>query len=165
MLAPVGQPDPGKGCRCLASAPGSCNTHRDERRLNVFLGGQSRDQVEGLEDEPDRCGSQCAQLALAHRREVVAVQFDPPRSWTVEGSQDLQEGCLAVSGWSLHGEPLTVLDPEVHAGQGMHRRSAFPVVLRHCGQLVHATTPSRSCNPGLSDRADRVQHALTEPGT
>ena len=78
---------------------------------------QRRDQVEGLEDEPDRAGADLGDLGFPQPRQVLAVELDDARGGPVQPAEDLQQGGLPVPGRALDGQPLAVVDDQVHAGQ------------------------------------------------
>jgi hypothetical protein len=51
------------------------HAERDERGLDIFRGGQGGDEVEGLEDEADRCGANLGELTFPSAGPVLAGQL------------------------------------------------------------------------------------------
>src|SRR6266566_4110552 len=66
----------------------------DEGCLDVLLGGQGGDEVEGLEDEADRGGADPGQLAFPQPGQILAAEYDRARSRPVERAEDLQQRAL-----------------------------------------------------------------------
>ncbi len=144
MPEPVAEPDVGQRPRRLLPAAGRGAASRNQRGLDVLLRAQRRDQVERLENEPDRPGPHRGHLALAERGQILAVEFHGARGRTVEPAEHLQQGGLAVPGRSLDGEPLAVGHGQVHRPQRRYR--ALVVGLRDISELVHQL--SSSGDPG-----------------
>ena len=113
------------------------DAQRHQGHLHVLQRVQRRDQVEGLEDEPHRRRPDLRDLGFPQGGEVLAVEFHDARGRPVQAAEDLQQGGLAVPGRALDGQPLTVLDDQVHAGQRIDRGPALLVLLGHARQLVH----------------------------
>ena len=113
------------------------HTERYERRLDVLLRGQRRDEVERLEDDADLLGAQPGQLGLADGGEVHAVQLDAAGGGAVETADHLQQGGLAAARGALDDELVAVLDGEVDATQRLHRLLAPRVALGDASELVH----------------------------
>ena len=115
---PVAEAD--RGQRRLGPRPpfAAGKPERHQRRLHVLGRAERRDQVEGLEDEPDRSGPHLPGQPGFRSRPGLAVELERARGRTVQAAQDLQQGGLAVAGRALHGEPLTVADDQVQVAQG-----------------------------------------------
>ena len=122
---------------CPGSAVGSGHLQGSQSGLDVLLGRQGGNEVEGLEDEPDRGGADLGQLGFPQRGQVTAVELGHAGGGAVQGAEDLQQGGFAVPGGALDGQPFAVLDDQVHPGQRVHGVRAFAVVLGDPGQLVH----------------------------
>src|SRR5215467_10659497 len=80
-------------------------------------------------------------LNLPPRRQVLAVEVHHPRGGPVQAAEELEQRGLAVAGRALDGEPLPVLDPQIHAGQRVNRGPPLLVVLGDAGQFVHGCSP------------------------
>jgi hypothetical protein len=76
VAGPVGQADLVQRGGYPAAARGVADAERDQRGLDVLGCRQGEDQVEGLQDEPDRLGAQPGELGLAQRAQAGAVQLD-----------------------------------------------------------------------------------------
>ena len=77
-LGAVGEADlaeqlAGSDSEVLAAGAGGC-----QLRLDVLQGGERRDEVELLEDEPEGAQPQRRELAVGKRSEVAAVEDDRP---------------------------------------------------------------------------------------
>ena len=99
----VAQPDVGQCLHGAVFALCGIDAERDERSLDIFLGGQGGDEVKGLEDEADRGRAYPGELAFPQAGEILAVQFDGAGGRAVQGAEDLQQGALAVAGRPLDG--------------------------------------------------------------
>jgi hypothetical protein len=73
MPGPVAQPQLGQRLPGTFPARRGVDTERDQRGLDVFLGGQGGDEVEGLEDEADRGRAYLGELAFPQAGQVLAV--------------------------------------------------------------------------------------------
>ena len=113
-----------------APAPlGALEAPRRQRRLDVLDRGQRRDQVELLEDEPERVAPQARELAVAHRHEVLALELDAPARRAVERAEQLQQRRLARAGRPGDDEELAVANLEVDA---VDRRDVCRSASRTC---------------------------------
>src|SRR6058998_3674157 len=84
-----------------------------ERDLDILSRRQCRDQVELLEDEPDRLESQLRELCVGHLRKVAALEEDLPPSRTVERSEQLEQGRLPRAARPGDDEELPGIDLQV----------------------------------------------------
>ena len=73
---PVGEAHVGQGAQRAFLPVGRCHPERDQGRLDVLLGGQGGDEVEGLEDEADRGGAHLGQPALPQPGQILAAEQD-----------------------------------------------------------------------------------------
>jgi hypothetical protein len=109
----------------------------DERRLDVLLRGEGRDQIERLEDESEgRCPQPC-HLRLRQLREIAPLEVDATRGRTVEAAEREQEGRLPLPGRPLDGQELAVLDGQIHVVERAHLGGAAAEDLVDVAQLVH----------------------------
>ena len=137
MPGPVGEPDRGERLRRPRLARRVADPERHQRRLDVLLRRQRRDQVERLEDEPDRAGPHLGHRALAEPGQLAPVQLKRAGGRPVEAAEQLEQRGLPVPGRPLDGQPLAVGDLQVDAAQRVHDVAALGVVLDDFRELVH----------------------------
>ena len=63
---------------------------REHRDCDVLLGGESRDEIEVLEDETDLLCADLRQLPVAEPAEVATLEADLAAGRAVEGAEQLQ---------------------------------------------------------------------------
>src|SRR5438093_13573279 len=127
------------------------------RQLDVFLGGERRDEVEELEDEARLAQSISDELSVAHVDQVGAVHLDPTRGRAVDSAKDIQERRLAASRRPSNRDEFAVVDVQAEAAQGddfrFPRSIHFDQVL---GQDLWHVYPPRSLRTRpMSIRATR----------
>src|SRR5207247_4985175 len=83
--------------------------------LDVLERRESRDQVELLEDEPERAETQSRQLPIGERAEVAILEEHVSRARAVERTEELQERRLAGAALPLERDQLPLVDPEADA--------------------------------------------------
>ncbi len=106
---------------------------QQQRQLDVLERGQHRDQVVGLEDEPDVVGAPAGDLGLGEVAQILAVDDDLALGRPVQPRDQVQERGLARSRRSHQGQVFTLGDLEVEVCQdGNHE--LIPAVL-----FVHTT--------------------------
>jgi hypothetical protein len=101
-----------------------------QRQRHVLLGGQLREELAGLEDEPEPPAAQRAQpvlaepvdtrqafgragprlVSLAAQQHLAAVRADDPR-------EGVQQGGLAGAGRPHDGQRVALADLDVHPGE------------------------------------------------
>src|SRR5205823_2685575 len=101
------------------------------------LGGEGRDEVEGLEDEADVLAADLCELGLGEPGQVGAVEDDFTCGGPVEAAEHLEEGGLAAAGGALDDEAVPVGDGEVDAVEGVDGVLASGVALGDVSQFVH----------------------------
>src|SRR3954451_10679023 len=96
-----------------------------ERKPDVLLRVQHREEVEELEDEADVLAPELRQLVVAEPRDVGAGDRDRSGCGPVEPRQDVHHGRLSGPGRANDGRELS--DPDVHgaAVKGVDRSVAF----------------------------------------
>src|SRR5207253_2889006 len=85
----------------------------DKSGLDVLLRGQRRDQVERLEDEAERRGTQPRELGLGKPSEVPPLEEDAAGRRPVEAAEQEQQGRLPLTRGPLDGEELALVHGEV----------------------------------------------------
>ena len=96
----------------LAPALSAVDSAVEEAGRDVVEHGHALDEVELLEDEAETGGAKAGELTIVHAAGVDTVDAHAPRAGPVEGARDVQQGGLAGSGRSHHGEQLTRLDAQ-----------------------------------------------------
>src|SRR5690606_8129441 len=134
MLHPLGQPQVGKELRGKRLVRrGDLSRHAfDHQQLlqNVQVGNQIR----RLHDEPDFPQPDVGQLLVRKRGDVFSVQQDFPFGGLEQRAGDGQEGGLARTGRSHHGDELARFHPDAHPVQ---RRDAFRTRVVKFGHRSH----------------------------
>src|SRR5207244_13219672 len=100
----------------LASAfPPGARSHSEggHSRLDVLERVQRRDQVELLEDEPERVAAQQGQLAVALASKVDPIKDDLAASRPVEAAKKSQQRRLAGTARARHGHEVAFVDAQV----------------------------------------------------
>jgi hypothetical protein len=136
---PLAEADLREGLRGPLTAFGGRDSERDERRLDVLLRGERRNQVEGLEDVAEVLRAQLRQLDFTHLRQLLAIELERAAGRPVQAAEQLQQRRLAVTGRTLDREHVVVRDLHVHALESMDLLAlALAVVnLRHTADLIH----------------------------
>src|SRR3954453_9370770 len=88
-----------------------------QRQQDVLLGGERRQQVERLEDEPDVTTAKLGELAVVHADDLRAGDRDGALGGDVEAGEDVHQGGLARprrahDGHELAGGNIDVDAPE-----------------------------------------------------
>src|SRR5439155_2064422 len=91
---------------------------RSELHLDVLDGGQRRDQIELLKDEPERAQAQARELVVRQLGQVVPLEEHAARTRPVERAEELQERRLAAATRPFECDELTCFDVEVDAAEG-----------------------------------------------
>ena len=112
------------------------HAERDQRGLDVLVGGERGDQVEGLEDEAERARPHLADPGFWRGGQVLPGEADPAPGRPVQAAQQLEQRGLAVPGLALDGEPLPRPDVQVELADGEDLAAALAVGLADPGQLV-----------------------------
>src|SRR5437588_3604516 len=85
------EPDLVEQCERAIAEIRVADAGRSELRLDVLDGGQRRDQVELLEDEPERAQPKRGQLVVWQRGEVASLEEHAAGARPVEGAEQLEE--------------------------------------------------------------------------
>src|SRR5487761_1469834 len=139
MGRPVAEPELLEGLAGSAPAVGRRGAERHQGGLDVLLGVERRDEVEGLEDEPERRRSEPGERPLAQPAEVPTLEDDRAGAWAVEAAEQLQEGRLPLPRRSLDRDPLAFHDREVDAVERPDRLPVSFEELADGGQVVHVS--------------------------
>ena len=110
MARAVGEPDGRERLAHRAARQPPAGEPRRQR--DVLRRGQRRQQVEGLEDEPDALAPQAGQRPLASRAELEVTEDDSSRGRPVEPGGGLQERRLAGARRPHHGGEGAALEGE-----------------------------------------------------
>ena len=105
------------------------------RQLDVLLGGQRAEQVEGLEHEPDVVAAQAGEGTLAHAGQLLPGELDRAAGRAVEPGGDQQQRGLAGPGRAHDGGEGAGGEGERDAVEGAHGAVAAAV---HADEVVHA---------------------------
>src|SRR5699024_6885117 len=116
VQAPSGGAE-GGGAR-LQPCPVRARAGEIERQKDVLLGGQHRQQVEGLEVEADLLPPQLGERIVAEGGDLGAVQQDRTGVDHVEPGEDVQQRGLAGAGGTHDRREGAAGDVEVHRIQG-----------------------------------------------
>ena len=104
-----------------------------EGELDVLGDGQTRHEVEELEDEPDLLAPQPGALADGEPGDVAAAQAHGALVGTIEAAGQVQEGRLARAAATDEGDRLAVVHHEVDAVERDDLVAALLVALGHPG--------------------------------
>jgi hypothetical protein len=113
-----------------------------DRHQHVLERGQRRQQVKGLEDEPDARSPQPRQVVLAQRGDVDAVDQDAPARGRVEPGDQPEQRRLAAAGRADDRDHPALGDRQVGGMQDRQRAAAARHGLRNAAQLDH-------CEPAI----------------
>src|SRR3989441_1172708 len=105
----------------------------DQRQLHVVERGGTRQQVEGLEHEPDLLVADARQLVVGQVAHFQAVEPVLARGGGVEAADEVHERRLPRSRGAHHGHVLVLADLQAHAAQRAHDLAPHVVV---AGELV-----------------------------
>jgi hypothetical protein len=130
------------------------------RHLDVFLRRQGRNQLEGLEHEPDLVGAHLGALVLAELAQVLAVEHDAAGCRHVEAGQQAEQGGLAAARWADHGEESAGFDLQANFLEHRERLAAALVHLREVSSDQHGQNDSRRW--GDLRGAGRLQRASAQ---
>src|SRR5918993_1048843 len=94
-----------------------------QRELDVLGRGEGREQVEGLEDEPDPVAAQAGQPPLVEPGQLGPAEPDPAPVDGLQAGEAVQQGGLARPGGAHHGAEAVAGEPDRDAVQrGDHGR-------------------------------------------
>ena len=88
--------------------------------LDIFTGGQRRQEIELLENETDGALAQLGPLAFGHAGEVLSFDENGTRSRRSEAPDDVKERRLAGAGRPDDGDELSRFGNEVNAAHGVY---------------------------------------------
>src|SRR6266516_599273 len=90
-----------------------------EWHLNVFAGGERRDQVERLEHHADLLVANGGEPALAHARDLDPIDEDLAAGRVVEPGDDAEQRAFAAARRPDDAHELAALDAEADAVQDL----------------------------------------------
>ena len=102
---------------------------------DVLGGGQRRDEIEGLEDEPDPVPAQPGQTSFVEPADVEPADEALARGRAVQAGQAVHERRLAGSGRTHHRGEAALFEGHVDAGQRVQRRRPGAVGLAQVDRL------------------------------
>ncbi len=114
--------------------------------FDVFLRGQGRDQVEGLEDHANLAVAHHCQFAFAHARDIDAVDQHLPGGWIVETGDDAQQGTFAGTGRPHDGDKLAAQNLKTDALEDI---DALATEGQALGDVLHIHDNCAFCFSGL----------------
>jgi hypothetical protein len=91
-----------------------------QRQQDVLLGAQYRQQVEGLEDEPDLVAAQLRELAVVEIAQLDAVDRDRSRGREVKPCERVHQGGLAGPGRSHDRGEATAREADTDVHKRVH---------------------------------------------
>src|SRR2546423_3209683 len=119
----------------------------DQGHLDVVDGARPRNQVEGLEHEPDLSIADPGQLVVSQRRDVIAVQDVATRGRLVEAADQVHQRALARTRGAHDGDELTLRDMKGKALERRHLHLAGAVDLRDPLEGDHPPPPRTTPPP------------------
>jgi len=150
MVSAIGQSHLVEQPSCAGGRVASaCNFHRN---ADVLEGGQRRNEMEELEDEPDLLAAQSGELVLAERGDIGAVNQDRPRRGRVEAGNQTEQCRLAAARGADDREELTRGDREVQGMKDRERTASAHHRLGYAAELDHGL--------GGSSRGWSVRHTF-----
>ena len=139
LVGPVGthvmvDPD---GRSISAALPGSIPflVLQDERVLNVLVGREEGDQVEFLEDVPDRVTTQMGPLEVRHPGHVLTVDEELPGGGDIQDAQLVHHCRFSRTGRPHDRHEIIVPDFERDVVEGGKVTALQMVYLRHVHEL------------------------------
>ncbi len=90
--------------------------------FDVFLGGQRRDQIEELEDEPHVVAAELAQCARPAPRNILSGNVNRTAVGLLDAADDVEQGGFARPAFPDDRHQFTGFDVQVDAAQRMYRR-------------------------------------------
>ena len=146
---PVGELDPLERLERARAPDGAGDTGVDERQLHVVQRRGSRQQVEGLEDEPDLLVADARQLVVLHLPHLLTVEQVTASAGRVQAPDQVHQGGLPGAGRPHDRHILTTLDLYGDPLQGMDLLATHAVGL-----------PQVAClDQGHVERSPRSQKA------
>jgi hypothetical protein len=104
-MLPAGQADAAK--QLPGPNAGIRLTPQLEWHLNVFLGCQCGNQLEGLEHKADLLNSEPGTIVLIHRSQILAIQLHGAGGGPIQSGQETQKCGLTAAGRAKYGEEIT----------------------------------------------------------
>jgi hypothetical protein len=93
-----------------------------QRKGDVLEHGQRRDEIEELEDEPDRRAPQPREPRLIERRRLRIAEKHAPARRPIDGADQIEQRRLAASGRAHQHREIARRDVERNVIEHMHRR-------------------------------------------
>jgi hypothetical protein len=118
MLAAIEEAEIGQEGVGFFQAGGSISALEHEGKHDVFLCGQSGDEIEGLENEADAAAAEEGQVVVGHVGEIGAVDEDATGIGDGKAGHEMEEGAFAGTAGAHDGEEFSLLDVEGDAAQG-----------------------------------------------
>jgi hypothetical protein len=118
---PLPEPDGGQGLGRPLPPLLHLHTEGYEGGLDVLLGGEGGDEVEGLEDEADVLAADLGELGLRQLGQVGAVEHDFALCGLVQSAEHLEQGGLAAARGALDDETVPVGDGATSLSRGSGR--------------------------------------------
>ena len=160
--ADLGEQGLGALARVDAGEPG-----RRELHLDVLERGQRRDQVELLEDEPERAQPELGEVAVAQLGEIASLEDDAAAGGPVERAEELKERRLPGAARAFESDELAGLDAQVDALERVDHERAANEGLADAAELVlaHSTVLRASAGRRRAARKAPAAPARSPPTT
>ena len=131
----------------MAAASRAVAAFEHEGQGDVFFRRQRRDQIEGLEDQPDVAPTKEGEVAIVEAAEIGAVDEHPPGIRLGEARHQVQERALARSAGPHDGQEL----PLVHLqGDPRERRDGAIALPELLGNILDNQRRHRLLKTGAS---------------
>src|SRR5215211_7139870 len=125
-----------------------------KRQLHVLDRREDGDEIVGLEDEAHPLRPEAGAPPVGHPGDRFSAHQDLAAVELVEAREAIEQRRFATAGWAHHRDHLATWNPQVHAPQGMDRRSTSCVGLLQVAGLDHsvARRPQGSLLFGFSEK-------------
>ena len=90
------------------------------RQRDIFQRRQGGNQIEELKDEADLAVADIGELALAHARDVHAVDGDGAAGGAVQAADDPQQRTFPAARGPDDADHFVTMNLELHAAQGVY---------------------------------------------
>ena len=89
-----------------------------EGELDVFLGAEDGDQVEGLEDKADVIVAPAGEVAFAHVGRLFVQDEQTAVGWLVHARDEVEKRAFAGAGGTHQGDELAARDGQIDGVEG-----------------------------------------------
>jgi hypothetical protein len=129
MMHPAAEADPQERLGRARAPLATAHAGVEQRQLDVLERAGAGQQVEALEDEPERFVADLRELVGVEPRDVAPTQEKPASRRAVEAAEDVHQRALAGARRAHDRHELALVDLQVDAAQGLHLDVAHRVDL------------------------------------